>query len=429
MRALIVEDDPFMQLLLKRLTEERGHNVTVCSDARSALECYAQTFYPLLVLDWVMEGMNGLELCRRVRTMPHGDWSVIMAVTSRTAADDLRAVLDAGFDDYLAKPIDAKLFNIRLTIAEQRVLEIAKRKEAEENLKNTNEKLHQINERLKENQTQLVHSEKMASLGQLAAGIAHEINNPMGFISSNLTTLGEYIGTFKHALRLYKTLTETVVCNDEARRHQVLSQIQTSIEQEDMSFILNDIDMLLQESQDGAERVREIVLGLRSFARLDEADMQEVNINDGLEATLRMIWNELKYKCTVEKKLRPLPHIRCFPGQLNQVFMNLLVNAGQAIEHQGIITIETDATDTEVIVRISDTGVGIVPENISKLFNPFYTTKPVGKGTGLGLSISYGIIQKHNGHIEVESEVGRGTTFTVFLPLDPESIKEPYVYA
>ncbi len=158
--------------------------------------------------------------------------------------------------------------------------------------------------------------------------------------------------------------------------------------------------------------------GLRSFARLDEAEVKESDVNESIESTLRVVWNELKYKCEVHKDLGTLPLIRCHPGQLNQVFMNLFVNAAQAIPEKGEITVETQATETEILVRVSDSGSGIPPEALSKLFDPFYTTKPVGQGTGLGLSISHGIVQKHNGTIEVESEMGKGTTFTVRLPIE-----------
>ena len=288
---------------------------------------------------------------------------------------------------------------------------------SQKTLKEQSEALRTFNQKLKENQAQLVHSEKMASLGQLAAGVAHEINNPLGFIQSNLVTLDEYIDVFKQLFRHYDQLTDALAENDKGKKEEALTTIQNLRDEEDLEFVLEDVALLLVESLAGADRVKEIVKSLKSFARIDEADVKEADINEGIEATLRIIWNELKYKCTVEKNLKPLPPIRCFPGQLNQVFMNLIVNAAQAIPEKGTVTIETDVVDSEVLVRISDTGRGIHAENIPKLFNPFFTTKPVGEGTGLGLSISYGIIKKHNGRIEVESELEKGTTFTVHLPI------------
>jgi len=418
MKILIVDDDPVMQIALKKMTTSRGYDVTVSGDAESALALCQDERYPLLIIDWVLKDMDGLELCRQIRALPDGDTSVIMAVTGRTEDEDLRAVLDAGFDDYLPKPIDRKLFNIRLTIAEERLAEIAKRKEAEQQLTYAYEQLQHANEKLKANQVHLVQSEKMASLGQMAAGVAHEINNPVGFVTSNLGTLAEYTGVFKRLIEDYETLTDQVTPDQNTA--EVLHRIAEMRQEEDLDFIREDIDALLTESLNGMNRVKEIVQGLKSFAHIDEAEMQIADINEGIEATLRVVWNELKYKCKVNTKLKPLPKIRCYPGQLNQVFMNLLVNAAHAMEDRGEITIETEATESKIIIRISDNGVGIPEEHLSKLFNPFFTTKPVGEGTGLGLSISYGIIQKHGGSIEVDSEVGRGTTFTIYLPIEED---------
>jgi signal transduction histidine kinase len=199
---------------------------------------------------------------------------------------------------------------------------------------------------------------------------------------------------------------------------QSLESIQTVRTKKKFDFIREDMGSLLTESADGMNRVKEIVQNLKSFARLDEAEFKKTDINECIEITLKVIWNELKYKCTINKKMGKLPPLSCNPGQLNQVFMNLLENAAHAIKEHGDINIETEATETHIRICISDTGVGISRENIEKLFDPFFTTKPVGTGTGLGLSISYGIIEKHNGTIEILSEVGRGTKFIISLPIN-----------
>jgi two-component system NtrC family sensor kinase len=178
-----------------------------------------------------------------------------------------------------------------------------------------------------------------------------------------------------------------------------------------------DIKGLITESLDGSERVRKIVQGLKSFARVDEAEYKYADINECIESTINIVWNELKYKATLKKDYGNLPLTKCYPQQINQVFMNLLINAGHAIESQGEITIKTWAEDGSIWVAISDTGHGIPKEDLNKIFEPFFTTKEVGKGTGLGLSITYEIVQKHDGEITVESEVGKGTTFTVRLPI------------
>ncbi len=289
---------------------------------------------------------------------------------------------------------------------------------AEMDLKRNNDSLIDLNARLQENQKQLVQSEKMASIGQLAAGVAHEINNPVGFIKSNLGTLAEYVGTFKALLHGQEGLLEAAEANDAARMVECAEFLRNLREGEDLDFVLVDVDQLLSESRDGTDRVRDIVLNLKSFARLDEAELKDADINEGIEATLKIVWNELKYKAEVTKDLKPLPRIRCYPGQLNQVFVNLLVNAAQAIPERGEIRIVTEAEPGEVRICISDTGTGIEPEVLPKLFDPFFTTKDTGKGTGLGLSISHGIVEKHGGRIEVDSAPGKGTTFTVILPIE-----------
>lgn len=305
-----------------------------------------------------------------------------------------------------------------LEIVANSLAAIIKHKQAEEALHRSNEELLSMNERISSQQSQLVQSEKMASIGQLAAGVAHEINNPVGFVMSNIGTVAEYVAIIKKLIEEYDSLDTALKEGDTEKQTACRDRITQIREREDIAFVLEDIGQALSESSDGTKRVRDIVQNLKSFARLDVGERKEANINDGIEATLKIIWNELKYKCKIRKDLGSIPNIQCCPGELNQVFMNLLINAAHAIPEHGDITIRTRTTDTDIIVEISDTGSGIPPENIPKLFDPFFTTKEAGKGTGLGLSISHGIIQKHNGTIAVESEVGKGTTFTVRLPIN-----------
>ena len=279
-------------------------------------------------------------------------------------------------------------------------------------IRSVTEELRRTSKELNETQSRIFQQEKMASIGQLAAGVAHEINNPMGFISSNLSTMGKYmekINAFETSLIEAvrdKGDAEVVVTLDELRRKMKID------------FILEDIKSLLHESRDGAERVRRIVQDLKSFSRVDEAVCKAVSINESLDTTLNMLRNEIKYVADVEREYdQDLPMLLCFPQRMNQVFMNILVNAAHAIEGHGVIKIKTLYDSDDIVVRISDTGKGIPPENLSRIFEPFFTTKEVGKGTGLGLSISYDIIKKHGGDMTVESEVGLGTTFIIRLPL------------
>ena len=297
------------------------------------------------------------------------------------------------------------------------IRDITRRKRAQDALQQSKQDLEKINRELKANQAHLVHTEKMAGLGQLAAGVAHEINNPVGYVKSNLSTMTDYVKIFKTVFDEYELLAKQLRSDESFLYQKGLSKIEELCSKEDLPYILDDVDKLLSESMEGTERVKEIVQSLKSFARLDEAVVKEADINEGLETTLKVVGNELKYKCRVHKKYGRIPLVRCYPGQLNQVFMNLLINAAQAIENSGEITIETEATTDHVVIRIMDTGKGIAPENIPKIFEPFYTTKEVGSGTGLGLSISDAIIRKHNGTIDLESELDKGTTFTIRLPI------------
>jgi two-component system NtrC family sensor kinase len=309
--------------------------------------------------------------------------------------------------------------------------ERAARKRAEELLESKSRELFDANRRLDRNyrklevahdelkmaQAQLVQSEKMASVGQLAAGIAHEINNPIAFIRSNLTTLAEYGRSVKAVIELYEQAALQVVNRQQDRAEAILRQLAELRAKMDFDIVLEDCEGVISESLEGAERVTEIVGNLRNFSRLDENEIKEADINEGIHSTLKIAWNELKYRCNVQTDFGELPEIMCCPGQLNQVFLNMLVNSVQAIEESGEIRIATRTENDRIVIEISDTGCGIPEESLGEIFNPFFTTKEVGKGTGLGLSISYAIIEKHNGHIEVRSEVGKGTTFMIFLPI------------
>lgn len=278
-------------------------------------------------------------------------------------------------------------------------------------LEGKNKALHEAYTELKQAQSHILQQEKMASIGQLAAGVAHEINNPVGFISSNLGSLNKYSARLAEFIALEGELISQVD-NAELSARQAEGKKKYKID-----FVLSDINDLIRESLDGCDRVKKIVQDLKGFSRVDQATRQTVDIHECLDSTINIVWNELKYKAKVEKKYGATLPIACFPQQLNQVFMNLLVNAAHAIEKEGVITIETWEDEEALFVAISDTGSGISPENVGHIFEPFFTTKEVGKGTGLGLSIVYDIVTKnHHGDITVDSTVGQGSTFTVKVP-------------
>ncbi len=268
--------------------------------------------------------------------------------------------------------------------------------------------------RLEEVQRQLLQADRLSTIGQLAAGVAHEINNPIGYVQSNLVTLSDYItslfrllGVQDAALRQLRSAEPDRLAQIEQVRHEI-----------DFDFLARDLPTLLAESQEGIARVRKIIQDLREFSRAGHTETWTLaDLHAGLDSTINIVWNELKYKVELIKHYGDIPAIECLPYQLNQVFMNILVNAGHAIEQRGQITIQTHVSGDFIYVEISDTGKGIAPEHLSRVFEPFFTTKPVGKGTGLGLSISYGIVRKHSGEIDVRSEVGVGTMFIVKLPV------------
>jgi signal transduction histidine kinase len=287
----------------------------------------------------------------------------------------------------------------------------------EEQVNHRTEKLLQATRELEERQVQLIQAEKLASIGQMAAGVAHEISSPVGYVMSNLGVLHRYISSLTPLLELQRELVGAEGPRPQEEREALLARLEAEWKQRDVTSVLEDLPGLLDETMEGARRIKEIVQSLRMFAREDSGEPQLADLNEELESTLRMVWNQLKYKCTVERDFEPLPRLRCHPTQIGQVFANLLVNAAQAIERQGVIRIRTRQEGNEVVVRISDTGHGMTPETRARLFTPFFTTKPRGQGTGLGLSVSQSIIARHQGRIEVESEPGKGTTFTVALPL------------
>jgi two-component system NtrC family sensor kinase len=292
--------------------------------------------------------------------------------------------------------------------------------QARGDLTERNQQLADTCEQLKSTQSQLLQQEKMASIGQLAAGVAHEINNPMGFISSNLGALGKYT----ERLKTYSAAVDEALASP-SMPTELREQLAASRKSLKVDFMLEDIPSLLAESSNGAERVRKIVQDLKGFSRIDAAEYAAIDLNQSLESTINIIGNELKSKARLITEYGDIPAVTCLPQQLNQVFMNLLQNAAQAMESEGDIRVCTFNSDGSVFVEISDTGKGIAPEHLSKIFDPFFTTKPVGKGTGLGLSISYDIVKMHGGEISVTSEIGRGTTFRVRIPLETAEPENP----
>lgn len=270
--------------------------------------------------------------------------------------------------------------------------------------------------KLEEVHNQLLQSEKMASIGQLAAGVAHEINNPIGYVNSNLGSLQECMSDLFRVIDIALAARPGMRDCDAAAFDAVCEEV-------DLAFLRADLPVLIDQSREGINRVRRIVQDLKDFSHADDGVFAWSDLHQGIRSTLNIVANELKYKADVVCDFADLPPVECIQGQLNQVFMNLLVNAAQAIpgDRRGRITIRTQCSGNEVSLEFSDDGSGIPQENLNRIFDPFFTTKPIGKGTGLGLSLSYGIVQKHHGRIEVESACGSGTTFRIVLPISQEA--------
>ena len=276
----------------------------------------------------------------------------------------------------------------------------------------TNQSLQKVIEELKATQEQLIQAEKMASLGQLTAGIAHEINNPINFVSANIQPLKEDMADIIKMVSMYEEVVK------ENRLEQLFAGVYKFREDANIELSLKEIDDLLNGMDDGAKRTAEIVKGLRNFSRMDQNVLKKANLNESLDSTLALLHSSYKNRIEIEKDYGDIPEIDCFPGQINQVFMNILSNAIQAISQEGVIKIKTWTAGNMVKISLKDSGAGMTDAVRKKIFDPFFTTKEVGKGTGLGLSISYGIIEKHNGEIEVFSKPGHGTEFIISIPIE-----------
>jgi two-component system, NtrC family, sensor kinase len=566
MEIMIVEDDRISRRLLEKIVMEMGHSTIVAANGRDAWEKFQHHRVQLIITDWMMPEMDGLELCRRIRSNVCEHYTYLITLTSRSQKTDLLQVFEAGADDYIAKPFDPQELTARIktgqrlvdleerhrrlqhTLVESRnkirvvfdslqeeivsvdealtlvsanhrfmqnlggrfgdymgrkateacrgdgkpifkpeviqrvaavfadgsgqhyldvfpdnhgdlcyhqisclpikgnagrveqvvivtkdITEDRRKTEAIKSLNQCvmqsaaqleakNASLEEALTRLESTQAQIFQQEKMASIGQLAAGVAHEINNPTGFVSSNLKALQDYFADVNRLLAAYQSIVSRLSADEllaslPADIGDQLVQLRTEEKRIDVDFVKADITDLIRDCRKGTDRIKKIVVDLKNFSHPGKASLQYTDINKGLESTLNVVNNEIKYKAKVITDFGEIPMVECFAQELNQVFMNILVNAAQAMEESGEIRVRTRLVDDCVRIEISDTGPGIHPDHLSKIFDPFFTTKEVGKGTGLGMHIAYNIIQKHKGSIRAESQLGRGATFVIDLPV------------
>src|SRR3989440_8143723 len=409
-RLLIVDDEEAVRNLFAAYLEET-YTCKTAGDAQEALDMLAREPYALVLSDMQMPGLGGIELLRKI-VERYPETAVIMI----SGVDRTQRVIDAirvGASDYLIKPceLDVLAFSIERALERRMLLRNARRYKKDLELRNA--ELAQQKGELVRLQAQMVQSAKMASLGLLAAGVAHELNNPAGFIYSNVDVLRQYVERLERCLFAYD---EMNLPNKDAAR---IAKIKTEI---DYDNIVDDLGSILSDCHLGAERIRDVVQNLRLFSRLDESEIKQVDLNEGIEATVRLLSRYYKSgRITLQRDYGELPLVNCYAAQLNQVWMNLLVNAAQAIgDDYGTVRIQTSSNGKTISVSVTDSGKGISPENLKKIFDPFFTTKPVGEGTGLGLSISHGIVEKHRGTIAVGNIPEEGATFTITLPVDIE---------
>jgi two-component system, NtrC family, sensor kinase len=435
---LIVDDTPNNIRVLFDILHGAGFKVSVVKSGELALEKVPFIQPDLILLDVMMPGIDGFETCRRLKVDESTKDIPIIFMTALADVENKVKGLQIGAVDYIIKPIQVEeviaRVNVHLALRNTQVQlmnEVLERREAQTKLQQTLKELQQT-------QTQLVQSEKMSSLGELVAGVAHEINNPVNFIYGNITHADAYIKDLLRILQLYQEYNPNPAPEVEAEAEAV-----------DLNFLTKDLPKLLDSMKIGAKRIREIVLSLRIFSRLDEAEMKSVDIHEGIDSTLMILGHRLKGKSDrpnidVIKEYGNLPMVECYPGQLNQVFMNILSNAIDALEellvisHESLvknseqmtspqIRIRTEVIENQVMIRIADNGSGIPSEVRQRIFDPFFTTKAVGVGTGMGLAISYQIItEKHQGTLECFSEPGSGTEFVIAIPLQQSHVHSDY---
>lgn len=406
-RILVVDDEEAVRRLFANCLSEH-YSCATAEDSQEALIRLASEPFALVISDVNMPGLSGVDLLRRiVEHFP--DTAVIMV----SGIDRPQRVLDAvrvGAFDYLIKPCNLEVLELTVERALERRMLFRNGKHYKQELERRNEELARQKAELESLQAQIIHSEKMASLGQLAAGVAHELNNPAGFIYGNMEMLRSCVDGLERLLRFYDkaTLPAHLVAEINALKKEI-----------DYENSLGDLQSIIADCHGGAERIRDVVQNLRLFSRLDEAEFKKVDLHEGIESTIRLLSQFYgSGSITLERRYVDLPPVDCYAGQLNQVWMNLLVNAAQAISREGKVRVMTRRENGMAVVSISDSGRGIAPEHLKKIFDPFFTTKPVGEGTGLGLSITYGIVERHSGTINIESRLGEGTTFTVAIPIN-----------
>jgi len=406
MKILLVEDSRAVAVVMAARLASFGHEVSLAENGQIAVDKFQESAPDLVLMDIEMPVMDGFEATNRIRKIEEAtsSWTPIIFLTASNTHENLITAIEAGGDDFLAKNWPESILQAKMK-AMTRINTLRQR------LAKNLEQLTETNRNLADTQNQLLQSQTMASVGQLAAGVAHEINNPVGFVNSNLGSLQGQVDGLLRVISAYETADPALTAYP-----GILAAITVAKKSADLDFLREDIVTLMTESRDGLARVAKIVSNLKDFSQVDNADWQFVKLEAGLDSTLEVVGNEVKAKAEVIKEYAGLPDVECMAAQINQVFAKLLVNAAQAIERRGTITLRTGFDEQEAWVEIEDTGRGIPPENMKRIFDPFFSTLPIGQGTGMGLSLAYSIARGHHGRIDVTSVVGQGSHFRLTLP-------------
>ena len=467
-RVLVIEDSPTQAQQLALILEDAGFDVEIAPDAERGFARLADDRFDLVLSDLLLPGDSGFDLCRRIKADPRLRSLPVVVCTSQADPFNVLRGLQAGAGGFITKnrdpaeiagcvwralarppatevltPVSVVFLGqeFRLPAGREQLLDVlvsafedvvhlngqhqanlATLRELNRQLAERNRQLQaladserQAHEELKRAESQLVQAEKLSSLGRLVAGVAHEINNPLAFVLNNVAILRRDLGHLVKLLGLYRQADPILAEHDSA----LLARIETAADEGDLAYLLENLDSLVARSGEGLKRIQRIILELRSFARLDESDRKEVDVNEGIQNTALLIGGRAEAQgVKLVLDLAPLPPVTCFPARINQVVLNLLTNALDACPDGGTVTGRTRAAPGGVEIHIVDTGSGIDPSIRDKIFDPFFTTKPVGRGTGLGLSISYAVVQEHGGRIDVDSTPGQGAHFIVRLPQD-----------
>ncbi len=467
---LIAEDSPTQAERLRYTLERHGYSVTVTTNGRKALEAARASRPTLVISDVIMPEMDGYELCLKIKTDENLSTVPVILVTTLSDANDVIRGLECRADNFIIKPYDEhylisriefcvqnyamgqrdgtgtsveiyfngqrhvitssrmQILNLLLSTYEaaiQRNQELTRIKDdlrtvntslagANRELEQSIQSERQMHQELKDAQAQLVQAEKLAGLGQMVAGVAHEINNPLSFVLNNTFVLQRDLRSIAQLLELYREHNELIARHDP----HAAQRIAQMSEQMDLSYALEHLDQSMEKTKDGIKRIGLIVKDLRDFARLDQGEIQEVDLNAGIRSTMNIVQGRALHKqVRLEFNAGELPPVSCSSAKINQVVMNLISNAVDASKENDTVTITTRFANDEAQIEVADTGVGIDPQVKHRIFDPFFTTKPQGEGVGLGLSISYSIIRDHHGRIELDSTPGKGSRFTIHLPI------------